>query len=280
MAKELIEKFDFYNPLDASDPIWVIANSAGHHPRTLLGAYAIDKALPSRLQPELLEMYYRLSAIWQSWNRQYYQDYCQDPEPDRIQCQGIRSLHSSPPLPPALLAWLKRLAGPHLFYPDTRKKVCSTGPSSDLNYQDGFVYNAEYRILICLACESMLQPRSASWYQHLNKHHRIKGSACKALLERFATYDLCTTIELSVPQKKIAPIPGLRVQEGFRCNMCPSSLGPSFFTIREARMSDHFSQHQVIPKRAWEAKKATRCSLQSFSLARSIMQYFEVDQEI
>ncbi|KAH7144670.1 hypothetical protein DER46DRAFT_580593 [Fusarium sp. MPI-SDFR-AT-0072] len=49
----------------ADDPIRMFAAGASHHPRMLLTAYAIDKALPSRLQPELLEIYYRLSTIWQ-----------------------------------------------------------------------------------------------------------------------------------------------------------------------------------------------------------------------
>jgi hypothetical protein len=37
----------------------------------LLTAYAIDKASPAHLQPDLLEIYYGLSTIWQNWNQQY-----------------------------------------------------------------------------------------------------------------------------------------------------------------------------------------------------------------
>jgi pterin-4a-carbinolamine dehydratase len=62
---ELIKKVNFYHPPDASNPIKMITARAGHHPQILLSSYAIDKALPSRLQPELLEMYLRLSTLWQ-----------------------------------------------------------------------------------------------------------------------------------------------------------------------------------------------------------------------
>lgn len=278
--KELIEKIDFYNPLDASDPIRMIATGTGHHPRTLLGAYAVDKALPSRLQPELLEMYYRLSTIWQSWNRQYYEDHCQDRRPDQILPREVASLPSPPPSsPPTLPAGLKRPASPGLSCPRAPKQVCRTGPSCDPSPQGGFQYNAEYRVLICLACESILQPQSTAWYRHLNSLHQIKGPACKALLERFARYDLCALAELAVPQVKTAPIPGLKVQGGFRCNICPSSLGPSFFTICREKMNRHLSRHQINPKGAWQSGKAAPCYLQTFSLAKGLIQYFEVDRE-
>ena len=41
----------------------MIAAGVGHHPRTLLTAYAIDKILPARLQLELLDMYRHLSSL-------------------------------------------------------------------------------------------------------------------------------------------------------------------------------------------------------------------------
>lgn len=43
----------------------MIAAGLDHHPQTLLTAHAIDKTMPARLQPELLEMYQRLSNLWQ-----------------------------------------------------------------------------------------------------------------------------------------------------------------------------------------------------------------------
>ncbi|KAJ0125928.1 Uncharacterized protein HZ326_30967 [Fusarium oxysporum f. sp. albedinis] len=65
---KLVEKTNFYYPSSAADPIRMFAAGAGHHPCMLLTTYAIDRALPERLQPELLEMYRRLSNIWQEWS--------------------------------------------------------------------------------------------------------------------------------------------------------------------------------------------------------------------
>jgi hypothetical protein len=73
--KKLIQAANFYKPKAASDPVKMIAAGVGHQPRVLLPEYAIDSALPARLQPELLEMYLQLSTLWQDWNEQYYQDH-------------------------------------------------------------------------------------------------------------------------------------------------------------------------------------------------------------
>ncbi|KAJ6439190.1 hypothetical protein O9K51_08602 [Purpureocillium lavendulum] len=67
---ELIKKRNFYYPTGASAPVNMIAAGVGHHQYMLLTTYAIDTALPPRLPPELLEMYRRLSTIWQDWNSQ------------------------------------------------------------------------------------------------------------------------------------------------------------------------------------------------------------------
>jgi hypothetical protein len=73
---KLVDKANFYYPSSAADPIRMFAAGAGHHPRMLLTTYAIDRALPERLQPELLEMYRRLSNTWQEWSRSYYEECC------------------------------------------------------------------------------------------------------------------------------------------------------------------------------------------------------------
>jgi len=67
--KELVQKSDFYRPKANTDPVTMIAAGVGHHTRTLLTEYAIDTALPARLQPELLDMYLQLSNLWQDWNK-------------------------------------------------------------------------------------------------------------------------------------------------------------------------------------------------------------------
>ncbi|OAA37048.1 telomere-associated recQ-like helicase [Metarhizium rileyi] len=53
---ELIKGRNFYYPSDANTSVGMIAAGVGHRPRMLLTAYAIDTALPTRLQPELLEI--------------------------------------------------------------------------------------------------------------------------------------------------------------------------------------------------------------------------------
>jgi hypothetical protein len=269
---ELIKKINFYNPLDASSPIPMIAASAGHHPRTLLGAYAVDKALPSRLQPELLEMYLRLSTLWQDWNQQYYYDHR-----PKLVSDPATSYPSPPVSSPSTGS--KRIASP---LSDTRipKKICQ--PSTSFTTSDGFLYNAKYKILICVACESIILPEPTALYRHLNNIHRITGPLCKALLERFTTYDLCPFKELLVPQEKIASIPGLKVQESFRCNICPSPLGTSYFTINKRQLDQHLSKHKlgISPKKAWETGKYSKCLVQTFCLAHGRIQYFEVEKGV
>jgi hypothetical protein len=73
---ELMKRINLYEPSRATDPRNLLAMGAGHHTKTLLTAYAIDSAYPTRLQPELLELYRRLSTLWQEWNEQYYRDHC------------------------------------------------------------------------------------------------------------------------------------------------------------------------------------------------------------
>jgi hypothetical protein len=73
---ELMKRINFYEPSRATDPRNLLAIGARHHTRTLLTAYAIDSAYPTRLQPELVELYHRLSTLWQESNEQYYRDHC------------------------------------------------------------------------------------------------------------------------------------------------------------------------------------------------------------
>ncbi|KAJ4032987.1 hypothetical protein NW756_014038 [Fusarium oxysporum] len=170
---KLVEKRNYYYPTNADDPIRMFAAGAGHHPRMLLTAYAIDKALPSRLQPELLEMYYRLSTTWQDWNTQYYRDNCQTPEKEPCKSLDITS-HTC-----------KRTSS--LESPErTPKRVkTATGGEKLDDLSDGFIYNSQYKILICITCGSMVQPETKSLYSHLNTIHRITGAACYISMDSF-----------------------------------------------------------------------------------------------
>jgi hypothetical protein len=275
--KKLIPAANFYKPKAASDPIKMIATGVGHHPRVLLTEYAIDSALPARLQPELLEMYLQLSTLWQDWNEQYYQNHRHlwssaptDRTPSDVVDLGTKGIKRS--LPPD-----------DRSLPGLNKRRAGSIPASKVPLEtDGFQYNAQFKILICMSCESIIQPEPTAWYRHLNSIHRITGPLCKTLLERFATYDLCPLKELPVPAEKIAPIPGLKIQESFRCNICPGPLGPSHFTTHKPDMDKHLAKHKlgIKPRRAWETGKYSMCLVQTFSLAKGRIRYFEVERSV
>jgi hypothetical protein len=259
----LVEKSNFYHPTEATNPLRMFAAGAGHHPRMLLTSYAIDKALPSRLQPELLEMYYRLSKLWQDWNQEYNQRIMKSVEPASYN-QKRDKMDTD-------LEGLER-------QPKRSKKGHSTVNKDTDKLGDGFIYNARHRIVICVSCGSMIQPGAKSFYSHLNSVHRITGSACKALLERFQTYELCPFDKLHIPTESVAQIPGLTVFKGFRCNICPETPGLSYFTISGNRIRDHLTIHNmdIAPILAEQLQKFQSCYLQTFSSAKGKIKYFEI----
>ncbi|PMD52182.1 uncharacterized protein K444DRAFT_545924 [Hyaloscypha bicolor E] len=152
--RELIQRADFYKPKAASDPTKMIAAGVGHHPRVLLTEYAIDSALPVQLQPELLEMYLQLSTLWQDWNRQYYEDH--------------RNLWTTAAVTPATGAAIKSesrglkrgLPADSLPVSSLNKRQAPliAAPRASLD-MDGFRYDAQYKILICISCESAFKQR-------------------------------------------------------------------------------------------------------------------------
>jgi hypothetical protein len=144
---------------------------------------------------------------------------------------------------------------------------------------DGFIYNSQYQILICADCGSMVQPETKSFYSHLNSIHRITGTACKALMDRFSAYELCALSELDVPKEKVTRIAGLPIHRGFRCNICPQSPGSSYFTISSNKIRDHISKHKLgmVPMRAEQQEKFQPCYIQTFSSAKERIRYFEVE---
>jgi hypothetical protein len=62
----IAKPFDPDHPPE-DDPRLSFARQAGHRPRVLATAYTIDRAYPTRLQPELLDQYWRVSASWHEW---------------------------------------------------------------------------------------------------------------------------------------------------------------------------------------------------------------------
>lgn len=72
----------------------------------------------------------------------------------------------------------------------------------------GFLYNAEYKVMICIACELIIQPRRRLIYEHLNRH-RILGDVCKTYVDRISAFELLPFKELHTPQHAIQTINGL-----------------------------------------------------------------------
>ncbi|OAQ57815.2 DEAD/DEAH box helicase domain-containing protein [Pochonia chlamydosporia 170] len=256
---ELIRERNFYYPSEASTPIRMIAAGVGHHPRMLLTSYAIDRALPPRLQPELLEMYRRLSALWQAWNREYYMQHCVEGSSGSRNASAKLAMED---LGLTITSTTQRTSAqkrrqsedPSTDHAQRRKKILSNGGTKgDVTaagaikegFPNGFIYNAEYRILICVACESMVFPGKPSFYTHLNRH-RILGSLCKAYIEWFGRLQLAPPKELSRPKKTIPAIPHLKIYRSFRCNIY------RHYTTRWELSRDHIVQHKlgISPRQA------------------------------
>ncbi|PWI64550.1 hypothetical protein PCL_09563 [Purpureocillium lilacinum] len=246
---ELIKKRNFYYPTGASAPVNMIAAGVGHHPYMLLTAYAIDTALPARLQPELLEMYQRLSTIWQDWNSQYHQS-----GELRRAISPVHGATNSRISSTSIKGSQRREIGvDDVSSPKRRKRKESAeqpdGQSHDESHPpDGFIFNDQYGIIICVECESMVQPGRKSQYRHLRSQRHAAGSHCQDLLERLSRFPVSSTEQLVTPQKTVPVIPGLKIYDAFRCNIC------RFFTIHRNLILDHMSTHKlgVSPMRAYE----------------------------
>ncbi|KAH7231095.1 hypothetical protein BKA59DRAFT_497663 [Fusarium tricinctum] len=270
---KLVDKANFYYPSSAGDPIRMFAAGAGHHPRMLLTTYAINRALPERLQPELLEMYRRLSNIWQEWSRSYHEE-C---------CLQLQEGSTEPNTTVADELCLKRPAEPNCKDRVLKKLKTDSNTScynnNETNYSNGFLYNPEYQILVCITCESMVQPGQSAFYRHLNNTHRIKGLACKALIKRFNAYELCPFKKLVIPREKISPVPGLAVHTAFKCNVCVKVFGTPHFTSSLNKIRDHLIIHKlgISPMTAEELGMFQSCRVQTFSSARDKIRYFEVE---
>ncbi|KJZ70143.1 hypothetical protein HIM_10450 [Hirsutella minnesotensis 3608] len=243
---ELIKKRNFYYPTGASAPVNMIAAGVGHHPYMLLTAYAIDTALPARLQPELLEMYRRLSTLWQDWNYQYHQS--QDLSRAMSPARGAVTLRNSS-VPNRENK--RQASGDDDINSHKRRKWKDNVEQSDSlsndgpHPPDGFIFNDQYGIIICVACESMVRPGRKSQYRHLRTQHHATGSDCQGLLEKLGRFPLLSLEQLVVPQETVPAIPGLR-------------LG-------------------VSPMRAYKIGHCETCKAQTFSSAKGMIQYFQVE---
>lgn len=269
---EIIKEENFYFPSDATTPLRMIAAGVGHHPRMLLTAYAIDRALPARLQPELLEMYFRLCKIWQQWNEAYYKQHCMHEAKHLHECNSAmpsrkraQSLHAGVDGPRK-----RRLAD----LGNTDDSQLSVIEAKTTGTIASFTYNASYKVVICVACESMMQPGgSRPFYYHLNAH-RITGLACDKLVKCLKSLDLVPVRDLNTPLHPVQAIYGLTVHPAFKCELC------GLFTIHRERIFDHVATHKLgcSPTSAWEQGKIRSCFVQTFSSAKGLIKWFEVEQ--
>lgn len=67
----IAKPFDQYSAKNSASNAQLlgIARQAGHTIQTLMDSYAIDKAYPTRLQPELIQQYKMVSEQWHHWLR-------------------------------------------------------------------------------------------------------------------------------------------------------------------------------------------------------------------
>lgn len=265
----------------------MIAAGVGHRPRTLLTAYVIHTALPTRLQPELLEMYRQLSTLWQSWNSTYYEHYCrvevgQGTEDVANTLEGHKQCPTNLTTPETGGRNKRQPSATDIGVSRKKRKAagtddigyanCSSAETTAAELPKRFIYNAEYQIMICIACASIMQLGQNSLNSHLNGQHGIKGPTCKAYLERLCQLQLRSFKEFSVPQGVVRAIQSLRVYRAFRCNFCQHR------TTRWAKILDHVSTHKlgVSPRKAWEMGRISKCHVQIFSSAPGLIAYFDV----
>ena len=139
-------------------------------------------------------MYLQLSTLWQDWNRQYYEGHCHLWTPAAVTLASGAAMESES-------RGLKRGLPPDSLPVSSLKKrqvPLIAVPRAPLD-MDGFCYDAQYKILICISCKSALQTAQITWYQYLNTTHWILGPACKMYIEHFGTYDLCPPKDLVTP---------------------------------------------------------------------------------
>ncbi|KAF2633122.1 hypothetical protein BU25DRAFT_445050 [Macroventuria anomochaeta] len=60
----LVQPFDPNAPKDYDGFLRLLSFQTGHNPSTHAGAYALDRAYPAKLQPELVERYFQNSRVW------------------------------------------------------------------------------------------------------------------------------------------------------------------------------------------------------------------------
>jgi len=104
----------------------------------------------------------------------------------------------------------------------------SPNQSLTTSFHDHFIYNSNYRILICRTCQFALLPKSDAIRLHLQRVHRyLDLDLRKQCLADAKTLDLASIEELQslIIDEPIQYIQGLQLLDGLRCDACQYLCG-------------------------------------------------------
>jgi hypothetical protein len=71
---DLVQPFDSSIPNDSSGFLKLLSFQTGHNPITHASAYALDRTLPAKLQPELIARYIQNSQAWHQFTKTFGKD--------------------------------------------------------------------------------------------------------------------------------------------------------------------------------------------------------------
>ena len=137
-----------------------------------------------------------------------------------------------------------------------------------------YVFNKEYRLLICKECNTALPPTRAGQERHL-RLHGVRGAQLKSMMATFAGYGRIRSQERR-PLHYLTPIRAvkhLRVEQLYACMMCHSEP----FTKVLNKIGKHISsQHSILPKDQVKGVHWTPIRGQTFYSQKKHISYFEV----
>ena len=141
-----------------------------------------------------------------------------------------------------------------------------------------FVFNEEYRLLLCKECNTALPPTPAGQTRHLRlPKHGYRGAQLKTLMAVFAGYEPLRSQE-TPPFDYLSPIPAvehLRVEQLYACMMCDSEP----FTKVLNKIGKHISsQHSILPKNQVKGVHWKPICGQTFYSEKKYISYFEVQR--
>lgn len=142
--------------------------------------------------------------------------------------------------------------------------------------QHNLLYLQDYRLLICTLCRSGLCPGAGSTvlrvqnhFYHRPRHEPFTSTQTKTLKSLLPSLSISSPVEFdSTLSWDCAPIPGIRVDDGYCCNICPNFALKARRLIQEHARLKHPSQIGL--------GSFTSCRVQSFFLKPKI--WFRVNE--